>query len=154
MEGTIGRMHKVVSFNGREWDTRPHEPGEPARHTSELSDEAGFKQSRANLWRYEAGAKGRRHVHADQEETFLVLAGAMTMYVGELAEPARVSVGELIHVSPGPHCRSSTMAPAICSSTSTARRRTKAPRSSPTQSERCRSPPHRISTTTRCCGTS
>ena len=101
MEGTIGRMHKVVSFNGREWTTRPHEPGEPARHTSQLSEEAGFEQSRANLWRYEPGAKGRRHVHADQEETFLVLAGAMTMYVGELAEPARVSVGELIHVSAG-----------------------------------------------------
>jgi mannose-6-phosphate isomerase-like protein (cupin superfamily) len=101
MEGTIARMHKVVSFNGREWNTRPHEPGEPARHTSELSDEAGFVQSRANLWRYEPGAKGRRHVHADQEETFLVLAGAMTMHVGEPPEPANVSVGELIHVSAG-----------------------------------------------------
>ncbi len=101
MEGTIGRMHKVVSFSGREWTTRPHEPGEPARHTSQLSEEAGFEHTRANLWRYEPGAKGRRHVHADQEETFLVLAGAMTMYVGELAEPARVSVGELIHVSAG-----------------------------------------------------
>jgi mannose-6-phosphate isomerase-like protein (cupin superfamily) len=94
-------MHKVVSFNGREWSTRPHEPGEPARHTSQLSEEAGFEQSRANLWRYEPGAKGRRHVHADQEETFLVLAGAMTMHVGEPPEPARVSVGELIHVSAG-----------------------------------------------------
>jgi quercetin dioxygenase-like cupin family protein len=101
MEGTIGRMHTVVSFSGREWSTRPHEPGEPARHTSQLSEEAGFEHSRANLWRYEPGATGRRHVHADQEETFLVLAGAMTMYVGEPPEPARVSVGELIHVSAG-----------------------------------------------------
>jgi mannose-6-phosphate isomerase-like protein (cupin superfamily) len=101
MEGTIGRMYTVVSFSGREWTTRPHEPGEPARHTSGLSEEAGFEHSRANLWRYESGAKGRRHVHADQEETFVVLAGAMTMYVGEPPEPARVSVGELIHVSAG-----------------------------------------------------
>jgi quercetin dioxygenase-like cupin family protein len=101
MEGTIGRVYNVVSFNGREWATRPHEPGEPARHTSGLSEEAGFERSRANLWRYEPGAKGRRHVHADQEETFLVLAGAMTMHVGEPPEPAHVSTGELIHVSPG-----------------------------------------------------
>jgi quercetin dioxygenase-like cupin family protein len=100
MEGTIGRMYSVVSFNGREWSTRPHEPGEPARHTSQLSDEAGFTHTRANLWRYEPGAKGRRHVHADQEETFLVLAGAMTMHVGEPPEPTRVSVGELIYGSP------------------------------------------------------
>ncbi len=101
MEGTIARMHSVVSFSGREWSTRPHEPDEPARHTSAVSDEAGFAHTRANLWRYEPGAKGRRHVHADQEETFLVLAGAMTMYVGDPPAPTRVSVGELIHVSAG-----------------------------------------------------
>jgi mannose-6-phosphate isomerase-like protein (cupin superfamily) len=101
MEGTIGRMYQVVSFNGREWSTRPHEPDEPARHTSQLSEEAGFEHSRANLWRYEAGAKGRRHVHAEQEETFLVLEGAMTMHVGDPPEPVRVASGELIHVSAG-----------------------------------------------------
>jgi mannose-6-phosphate isomerase-like protein (cupin superfamily) len=101
MEGTIGGMYSVVSFSGREWSTRPHEPGEPARHTSALSDEAGFTHTRANLWRYEPGAKGRRHVHADQEETFLVLAGAMTMHVGDPPEPVKVATGELIHVSAG-----------------------------------------------------
>ena len=94
-------MYSVVSFSGREWSTRPHEPGEPARHTSALSDEAGFTHTRANLWRYEPGAKGRRHVHANQEETFVVLAGAMTMYIGDPPEPVKVSVGELIHVSAG-----------------------------------------------------
>jgi quercetin dioxygenase-like cupin family protein len=94
-------MHRVVSFREREWITRPHEPGQPARHVSELSEEAGFAQSRANLWRYEPGAYGRRHVHADQEETFLVLEGAMTMHVGEPASPARVTAGELIHVAAG-----------------------------------------------------
>jgi mannose-6-phosphate isomerase-like protein (cupin superfamily) len=94
-------MHATVSFSGREWMVRPHEPGEPARYTSQLSDEAGFVHSRANLWRYEPGAKGRRHVHADQEETFLVLEGAMTMYLGDPPQPARVSAGELIHVSAG-----------------------------------------------------
>jgi mannose-6-phosphate isomerase-like protein (cupin superfamily) len=94
-------MHASVSFSGREWTVRPHEPGEPARYTSQLSDEAGFTHSRANLWRYEPGAKGRRHVHADQEETFLVLEGAMTMYLGDPPQPTRVSAGELIHVSAG-----------------------------------------------------
>jgi mannose-6-phosphate isomerase-like protein (cupin superfamily) len=94
-------MYNVVSFSGREWTTRPHEPGDPARHTSALSEEAGFEHSRANLWRYEPGAKGRRHVHADQEETFIVLQGAMTMHLGDPPEPAHVSIGELIHVSAG-----------------------------------------------------
>jgi mannose-6-phosphate isomerase-like protein (cupin superfamily) len=101
MEGTIGRMYTVVSLQGREWITRPHEPGEPARHVSELSEEAGFTHTRANLWRYEPGAHGRRHVHADQEETFLVLEGSMTMHLGDPPEPVRASAGELIHVSAG-----------------------------------------------------
>ena len=101
MEGTIGRMYSVVSFSGREWSTRPHEPGEPARHTSALSDEAGFTHTRANLWRYEPGAKGRRHVHADQEETFVVLEGAMTMHSATRPSRCRSASVELIHVSAG-----------------------------------------------------
>ena len=94
-------MSAAVSFSGREWSTRPHEPGEPARHTSALSDEAGFTHTRANLWRYEPGARGRRHVHADQEETFVVLAGTLTMAIGEPPERVQAGIGELIHVSAG-----------------------------------------------------
>jgi quercetin dioxygenase-like cupin family protein len=48
----------------------------------------------ANVWRYEPGARGRRHRHRFQEETFVVLAGTLSMYVGE--PPQRV--GGLIHV--------------------------------------------------------
>jgi quercetin dioxygenase-like cupin family protein len=83
------------------WLTRPHEPGEPARHVAELSDRAGFSHTRANIWRYEPGAKGRRHRHAQQEETFVVLAGALSMYLGEPPERQDVPVGGLIHVEPG-----------------------------------------------------
>ena len=87
-----------------EWLTRPHEPGEPARHVAELSDAAGFAHTRANMWRYEPGAKGRRHVHADQEETFVVLAGTLSMYVGEPPERRDVPTGGLIHLRAGtPH---------------------------------------------------
>jgi quercetin dioxygenase-like cupin family protein len=84
-----------------EWITRPHEPGEPARHVAELSDRAGFAHTRANLWRYEPGAKGRRHRHPIQEETFVVIKGTLTMYLGDPPEPQEVPVGGLIHVEPG-----------------------------------------------------
>jgi quercetin dioxygenase-like cupin family protein len=84
-----------------EWTTRPHEPGEPARHVAELSDRAGFAHTRANLWRYEPGAKGRRHRHPQQEETFVPLTGTLTMYLGEPPERVEVPVGGLIHVEPG-----------------------------------------------------
>ena len=66
-----------------EWITRPHEPGEPARHVAELSDLAGFAHTRANLWRYEP------------------VAGALTMYLGDPPKRLDVPVGGLIHVAAG-----------------------------------------------------
>ncbi|HSC49040.1 MAG TPA: cupin domain-containing protein [Gaiellaceae bacterium] len=84
-----------------EWITRPHEPGGPARHVAELSELAGFDGSRANIWRYESGARGRRHRHARQDETFVPLSGTLTMYLGEPPERVEVSVGGVIHVEHG-----------------------------------------------------
>jgi quercetin dioxygenase-like cupin family protein len=92
---------RVVEPADFEWLTRPHEPGEPARHVAELSDMAGFAHTRANVWRYEPHAKGRRHRHPFQEETFVVLSGTLTMYVGDPPERRDVAAGGLIHIEPG-----------------------------------------------------
>ena len=83
------------------WLTRPHEPCEPARHVAELSELAGFEHTRANLWHYEPGAKGRRHRHVTQEETFVVLRGTLSTYVGEPPERHDVPAGGLIHIDAG-----------------------------------------------------
>jgi len=91
----------VIRPGELEWTTRPHEPDEPARHVTELSELAGFAHTRANVWRYEPGAKGRRHRHKTQEETFVVLSGTLAMYVGDPPERVDVATGELIHVEPG-----------------------------------------------------
>jgi mannose-6-phosphate isomerase-like protein (cupin superfamily) len=92
---------RVVLPDGLEWVTRPHEPGEPARHVAELSEAAGFAHTRANVWRYDPGARGRRHRHRRQEETFVVLEGTLSMYVGEPPERRDVPTGGLVHVPPG-----------------------------------------------------
>lgn len=92
---------RVIRPGELEWITRPHEPGEPARHVAELSEQAGFAHTRANVWRYEPGAKGRRHRHALQEETFVVLAGTLSMYLGDPPERTDVPTGAVIHVEPG-----------------------------------------------------
>lgn len=93
--------YDVIRPDELEWITRPHEPGEPARHVAELSDRAGFAHVRGNVWRYEPGAKGRRHRHAAQEETFVVLAGTLSLYVGDPPERIDVPVGGLVRVDPG-----------------------------------------------------
>jgi mannose-6-phosphate isomerase-like protein (cupin superfamily) len=93
--------YNVIRPDEFEWVTRPHEPDEPARHVAELSDRAGFAHVRGNVWRYEPGAKGRRHRHAAQEETFVVLAGTLSLYVGEPPERVDVPAGGVVRVDPG-----------------------------------------------------
>jgi quercetin dioxygenase-like cupin family protein len=92
--------YRALHPDDHEWITRPHEPGEPARHVAELSERAGFAHARGNLWRYEPGAAGRRHRHPLQEETFVVVSGTLSMYVGEPPRREDVAVGGLIHVAP------------------------------------------------------
>ena len=84
-----------------EWITRPHDAGQPARHVAELSDRLGIAHTRANIWRYEPGAKGRRHREVDQEETFVVLTGTLSIYLGDPPERVDVPTGGVVHVEPG-----------------------------------------------------
>lgn len=65
---------------------------------AELSEVAGFAHTRANVWRYEPGAKGRRHRHPHQAETFVVLEGMLTMYVGDPPERVDLPRGGVIHI--------------------------------------------------------
>ena len=83
------------------WETRPHADDEPARHVAELSEVLETTHRRANIWRYEPGAAGRRHVHAEQEEMFVVLSGTLTMYLGEPPERIDVPAGGVVRVAGG-----------------------------------------------------
>lgn len=89
---------EVIRPEELEWEQRPTEPGEPKRYAAWLSELAGLQHTRANLWRYEPGAKGRRHRDTLQEETFVVVRGTLTMYLGEPPERHEVPQGGLIHV--------------------------------------------------------
>ena len=73
--------YRIVRPEQFEWVTRPHEPGEPARHVADLSDRLGASHVRGNMWRYDPGSDGRRHRHKTREETSVVLAGTLSLYV-------------------------------------------------------------------------
>jgi quercetin dioxygenase-like cupin family protein len=92
---------RAVRPDDFEWITRPHEPGEPARHVAELSERLGVAHVRGNVWRYEPDAKGRRHRHPIQEETFVVLSGELSMYLGEPPERVHVPAGGVVNVPAG-----------------------------------------------------
>ena len=88
-----------------EWITRPHETGEPPRHVARLSERMEFAHTRANVWRYEPGAKGVRH-REPQEETFVVLSGTLSIYLGDPPERVDVPAGGIVRVEPGTELQS------------------------------------------------
>ena len=62
---------------------------------------AALQQSRGRLWRYPPGTRGRRHADHAQEEVFVVLAGTLTMHLGD--PPVRVELPpeSVVAVEPG-----------------------------------------------------
>ena len=87
-----------------EWEERPKPEGredDPARLASDLTTSAGLTQSRARLWRYPPGARGRRHADKVQEEVFVVLAGTLTMHLGDPPERVELPPPSVVAVEPG-----------------------------------------------------
>lgn len=79
-----------------EWEPRADDSG---RTIAGLS--ASLTQSRANLWRYPPGARGRRHADHAQEEVFVVLDGALTVDLGDPPERHEVPRGGVLVVEIG-----------------------------------------------------
>jgi mannose-6-phosphate isomerase-like protein (cupin superfamily) len=70
-----------------------------ARSIAGLSD--ALTQSRANMWRYPPGTKGRRHADKVQEEVFVVLDGTLTIDLGDPPERHEVPRGGVLAVERG-----------------------------------------------------
>ena len=69
------------------------------RAVARLSD--ALTRSRANLWRYPPGARGKRHADRVQEEVFVVLDGTLTVDLGEPPEQHELERGSVLVVEPG-----------------------------------------------------
>ena len=90
--------YTVFHWDELEW--HPRREGDP-RLVSELSEM--MTRSRANLYRYPAGAVGRRHSDPVQEEVFVVLDGTLTIHMGEGDDPEQhvLERGSVLVVQPG-----------------------------------------------------
>jgi mannose-6-phosphate isomerase-like protein (cupin superfamily) len=69
------------------------------RSVARLSD--ALTQSRANVWRYPPGARGKRHADHAQEEVFVVLDGTLTVDLGDPPERHEVGRGGVLVVETG-----------------------------------------------------
>ena len=93
--------YHVVTLSELAWEERDREPDEPRRWHAPVTDRLELGKSRARLWRYSAGAKGRRHRDPVQEEVFVVLEGSMTAYLGDPPERVELATGTVLAVQPG-----------------------------------------------------
>jgi mannose-6-phosphate isomerase-like protein (cupin superfamily) len=69
------------------------------RSVARLSDALAY--SRANVWRYPPGTRGRRHRDLGQEEVFVVLDGTLTVDLGDPPERHEVPRGGVVAVERG-----------------------------------------------------
>ena len=85
-------------FRQSELEFEPRAENDP-RTIARLSD--ALAQSRANLWRYPPGSRGRRHRDLAQEEVFVVLDGTLTVDLGDPPERHEVPRGGVLVVETG-----------------------------------------------------
>ena len=89
--GHVG--YTVLRPEDQSFEVPSWRPEEPVRRLVEIPLHANMQHSRAHLWKYPAGAAGRRHKPVVQEEIFFVHQGTFTMLLGDESErfelPAR-----------------------------------------------------------------
>ena len=85
-------------FHGAELEWQPRDD-ESGRTIAALSD--ALAESRANIWRYPPGARGKRHSDHAQEEVFVVLDGTLTVDLGEPPERHELERCGVLVVQPG-----------------------------------------------------
>lgn len=92
--------YHVARGDEHEYDERPYIDGQAVRLAADVTTSAQLKQSRARLWRYPPHTRGRRHADHAQEEVFVVLAGTMTMLLGDPPERFDVPAESVVAVEP------------------------------------------------------
>jgi mannose-6-phosphate isomerase-like protein (cupin superfamily) len=96
--------YHAVRAGEHSYEERPKPEGrdsDPARTASDISTAAELRHSRARLWRYPPGTRGRRHADHAQEEVFVVLSGTLTMHLGDPAERVELPPESVVAVEPG-----------------------------------------------------
>ena len=86
-------------FRPEERAFQPPQRGDQRRGRAPLS--GALHEMRANIWRLPPGARGTRHLERVQEEMFVVLEGAATLFVGDPPERVELPRGSVAVVETG-----------------------------------------------------
>jgi mannose-6-phosphate isomerase-like protein (cupin superfamily) len=82
------------------WEDRPNQEGK-LRRVADITTAGELTQSRGRIWRYPPHTRGRRHAEGAQEEVFVVLAGTLTMLLGDPPERVDLEPHSVVTVAPG-----------------------------------------------------
>ena len=94
--------YRVVPSDRHEWTERPVGEGQRLpRSVADVTSSASLQESRARLWRLPPGTRGVRHVEQKQEEVFVVLAGTLTLLLGDPPERFDLPPHSVASVEPG-----------------------------------------------------
>ena len=93
--------HAVVRLSELDFTDRPYRSQDPARQVARLTDRLSLEQSRASVWRYPDGSRGRRHRELAQEEVIAVLEGSMAVLAGEPPERIELPTGSIFRAGVG-----------------------------------------------------
>jgi len=93
--------YTILTPDQHEFKAPSWRPEEPLRRIVELPLHAQLKHSRAHLWRYPPGAKGRLHKEYSQEEVFVVVEGSPSVMLGDPPILHEAPHGTLVVVEPG-----------------------------------------------------
>ena len=93
--------HDAAHLDDLPFAERPYREQDAPRLAASLTEALGLESSRATVWRYPPGARGRRHREGAQEEVFVVLEGTVTLALGEPVELIRIDAVGFARVATG-----------------------------------------------------
>jgi quercetin dioxygenase-like cupin family protein len=93
--------YHVITAADLQWEERARREDEEPRWHAAVTEGLELGNSRARMWRYSPGARGRRHKDLLQEEVFIVLHGEMAAYMDEPPERVELPAGSVLAVHPG-----------------------------------------------------
>src|SRR2546421_79244 len=93
--------HETAHLDTLPFRERSYREQDAPRFAASLTEALGLENSRATVWRYPPGARGRRHQEGAQEEVVVVLEGTLTLALGEPAELVPVAAGGFARVPVG-----------------------------------------------------
>ena len=93
--------YRVIRAEELAFEERPGHEGQAPRLAADLTGAAALRESRARIWRYPPRTRGRRHRELAQEEVFVVLAGTLTILLGDPPERVDLGPGSVVSLEAG-----------------------------------------------------